>query len=343
MEPPTILTFAGLSVIPWLSAALAAPSAHNSQPWVFQPFQDGINLRWDRQRQLPHGDPKSSYLMTGLGAAAESMVIMAAAEGVQAQVHYDFRPEIQQAASLSFSMTSSATETGGLAPSIPRRQTTRLPFGMEQVSSAILTKFVEQAESQGCQLSFVTANRVAEIADLVFEGTARNLADQDVYREFYGWLRLPSNESGPVRDGLPLESLSLGRVRSAVAPLVFPPNRMRLLARVGLHRPMAAIQARLVKRAPVFGLLTGPSDTAAGHFTGGRALLRVWLAATRENLRVHPMTAPMDHQETRVGLADTFGIPHHAPMVACFRLGYGPLGPPAPRPPIEERIAWPTG
>ena len=122
---------------------------------------------------------------------------------------------------------------------------------------------------------------------------------------------------------------------------MFPPNRMRALASVGLHRPMAAIQARLVKHAPVVGLLTTMSADAAGYFAGGRALLRVWLAATAEGLRFHPMTASMDHEETRTDLADIFGVPNKAPMVACFRLGLGPPGPRSPRSPVEELIVWP--
>ena len=341
VEHAPTLSFEGLPIVPWLSAAVSAPSAHNSQPWVFSPGEDGIGLGWDRRRELPHGDPRSSYLLTGLGAAAESIAISAAADGVDAQVRLDYRPEVEHAAWLSFSTAKPGDEKQTLATAIPHRQTTRLPFGSEQVPSSILQQLVDQAALHDSHLTFVSGEKLRAVADLTFMGTARNLADAAVYGEFYGWLRVRSDDPGYLRDGLTVDSLSLGRLRAAAAPLVFPPSRMRFMASVGLHRPMAAIQARLVRHAPIVGLLTGPGGDAAGYFAGGRALLRVWLAATAENLRFHPMTASMDHEETRIGLADVFGIPRSAPMVACFRLGFGPPGPRSARLPVEELIVLP--
>ena len=289
---------------------------------------------------MPHGDPRSSYLMTGLGAAAESITITAGADGVDAQIVLDYRPETEHAARLSFSRAAPDSETGTLAAAIPHRQTTRLPFGSEQVPSSTLQHLVDQAAVHGNHLAFVSGKDLRQVADLTFLGTAMNLADAAVYREFYGWLRVSQGDPRYLRDGLTIDSLSLGRLRSAFAPLMFPPRRMRVLAGLGLHRPMAAIQARLVRHAPVVGLLTTTSSDTPGYFAGGRALLRVWLAATAENLRFHPMTASMDHEETRNGLADVFGVSRNAPMVACFRLGFGPDGPRSPRLPVEELIVW---
>ena len=48
MEHAATLSFEGLPIVPWLTAAVSAPSAHNSQPWVFRPFEDGIGLGWDQ-------------------------------------------------------------------------------------------------------------------------------------------------------------------------------------------------------------------------------------------------------------------------------------------------------
>jgi hypothetical protein len=67
-------------------------------------------------------------------------------------------------------------------------------------------------------------------------------------------------------------------------------------------------------------------------------MLRVWLTATIAGLRVHPLTAAMDHPETRSWLADLFGVPADASMVVCFRLGYGPSGAPAPRRPLADLV-----
>jgi len=67
-------------------------------------------------------------------------------------------------------------------------------------------------------------------------------------------------------------------------------------------------------------------------------MLRLWLAATLAGFRVHPMTAAMDHPETRRTLAELFGMPAEASLVVCFRMGLGPAGPRAPRLPLEGLI-----
>jgi hypothetical protein len=67
-------------------------------------------------------------------------------------------------------------------------------------------------------------------------------------------------------------------------------------------------------------------------------MLRLWLAATLAGYRVHPMTAAMDHPETRRTLAELFGMPTEAAVVVCFRMGLGSSGPRAPRLPMESLI-----
>jgi hypothetical protein len=113
---------------------------------------------------------------------------------------------------------------------------------------------------------------------------------------------------------------------------------MRVLVRTGLHRIVARSQQSLVMRSAAVGLVVAPSESPADLFSGGRGMLRMWLGATASELRVQPMTAPMDDPETRAALADLFGVPHDASMVACFRLGFGPAGPRSPRLPLEELI-----
>src|SRR4051812_32014888 len=61
-------------------AARLAPSAHNSQPWQLRVVDHGraIEIGWQPERALPHGDADNHYLMIGLGCVAESMAIRAA-------------------------------------------------------------------------------------------------------------------------------------------------------------------------------------------------------------------------------------------------------------------------
>jgi len=113
---------------------------------------------------------------------------------------------------------------------------------------------------------------------------------------------------------------------------------MRLFGHARLLGVLAGTQRRLARSAPAACLLMAPSGSAAGRFTGGRAMLRVWSRATAMGLRVHPMTAAMDHNQTRHALAGLFGVALDAPMVVCWRIGYGPTGPRSPRLPLSELL-----
>jgi nitroreductase len=320
-----------------LEAARLAPSAHNSQPWRFQPARDGLLVGWDAGRELPHGDPRRRYLMTGLGAAAESLALGVVAAGLRGQVEYYPRPGERVAARVRLAWGPAAAADRALAAAIPLRQTTRLPFWDEPLPAGALARLAAAADRHGCQLVAVEGRQVGLLAELVAEGTARNFADPAVYREFHGWLR-SARDPRAGRDGLPLQALGLGRGAALLAPFLLDPARMRRLERVGLHRAAARTQGRLARRCPAFCLLVSPSDEPAALFGGGRAMLRVWLEATALGLRLHPMTAAMDHDPTRAALAATFGVPADASMVLCFRLGRGPTGPRAPRLPLAELL-----
>jgi nitroreductase len=330
--PPSPAAAARLAA---LGAARLAPSAHNSQPWRFQPAGDELLLRWDAARELPHGDPRRRYLMTGLGAAAESLLLGGGRAG---RVEADLRPEERLAARVRLGHGPAAPHDQALAAAIPLRQTTRLPFADEPPPTGAIDRLAAEAGRHGCHLVVVTGRAVGRVAALVGEGTAANFADPAVYREFHAWLRIGGRARRDAVDGLPLAGLALGRGAELLAPWLLDPAVMRRLAQVGLHRAAAATQERLARRCPAFCLLVAPSDQPGALFEGGRALLRVWLAATALGLRVHPMTAAMDHDRTRAALAATFGVPASASMVACFRLGSGPLGRRAPRRPLGELV-----
>jgi nitroreductase len=320
-----------------LLAARTAPSAHNSQPWVFKTRPDGLELGWASARELPQGDPRGTYLMTGLGAAAEASALGAALDDGGVLVTWDPDASARRVAVLGATDGSSSRDRE-LAAGLDGRATSRLPFRREAPETAVLRSIAGEAESHGASLALVTGpSRLRRFADLTAEGTARNMADPGVYGEFLGWLRLGPRERTAV-DGLTGSALGLGPARSRLARSILSTPAMNAWRRIGAHRVFARTQRRLAESCGAAGLLTVPSNRAEDVFAGGRVLLRVWLAATVAGLRVHPMTAAMDHAETREALAHLFGVPGDAPCVASFRVGYGPPGVRAPRRPLSDLI-----
>ncbi len=68
-------------------------------------------------------------------------------------------------------------------------------------------------------------------------------------------------------------------------------------------------------------------------------MMRMWITAGQLGLKVHPMTAGLDHPETRAATMDLFEMAPGSSPVLCFRLGYGPSAPRSPRMAIADVAA----
>jgi len=267
------------------------------------------------------------------------MGLAAARAGLAAEVYFDLSLDAQEAASITFVPNAAPKSDVLLAEVIPHRQTTRLPFRNDAVPGDTLNALIHQGEAHGCSLALITERRkIHQIADTLTEATALNFADAKIYEEFFRWVRLNREDPNYWQDGLTLESLCLGWLKSRLAPWVLPPTGMRLLKAARLHRVVASAQGGLARKSPAVGLLTAPSHSLHHMFSGGRAMMRLWLEATRLGLRVHPITAAMDQEETRLVLADLFGVPSNSAMVVCIRIGFGPEAPRSPRLPVEDLL-----
>jgi hypothetical protein len=321
-------------------AAHSAPSPHNTQPWRFRPQTERIRVGWDPRRELPAGDPDHRYLLTSLGAAVEGMVLDAGQVGLVARVSFNLRTASCEAATVRLTPDAVSTRDLSLAAALPYRQTTRLPFYRDPVPSDALALLEREGRAHDCDLTVLTSRTaIRQVAQTLVEGTIRNFEASAVYEEFFRWVRLDPHDPRYRRDGLARESLTPGGFSSLLAPWVLPTARMHALQRVRMHRLVAATQGRLARHSPAICLLAARSHASDDVFGGGRAMMRVWLAATRLGLRVHPITAMMDHDETRGALADLFGVPRQASMVVCFRLGFGPRAPRSSRLPLGEVLA----
>lgn len=324
---------------PGLEAARSAPSAHNVQPWAFGVDEAGIVLGWRQERELPHGDPKSHYLLTGLGAAAEGYSLGLAVRGECTAIEFDWRPDLHEAATMARAPGVPDAVDIELGRVLPYRQTSRGRFRRRPIPSGGEAALAREADRLGCSLVIMSQRRVIRrAARLTGRGTAFNLADRGVFAELAELLRMDRRDPEYKRDGLTIETLATGRGQAMSRRLVLRPGVMRVLSRLGLHHLVARTQRRLALQAAALALLVAPSEDPADLFHGGRAMLRVWARATWLGLRVHPMTAAMDHASTRASLARLFGSEVEAAPIVLFRLGYGKAGARSPRLPIDEIV-----
>jgi hypothetical protein len=113
-----------------VAAAVAAPSVHTTQPWLFRPGRGGIDLYADRDRQLRVIDPSGRELAISIGAAAFNLRVAILARGrtpVQRLLPAPDVPDLL--VRITLGPPGTPTETvRALWWAIPRRRSNRWPF-----------------------------------------------------------------------------------------------------------------------------------------------------------------------------------------------------------------------
>jgi nitroreductase len=298
-----------------LTAAIAAPSVHNTQPWLFRLGANHVDVYADRSRHLPVIDPRSRELAISVGAAVFNLRVAILAHGhlpVQQLLACPDEPDLLARVSLGSRTTPPRTALA-LSRAIPQRHTNRRPFTDVPVPRDVLAELADAAEAEGAVLVMVDAEVRDAVFSLVREAEGRWREDPAYWQELAQWTM-----DAPGRpDGVP--------------PAAFGPwSAMELvpLRDFGIIQPGRARCATDFETSHTIAMLYTQGDTTAEWLRAGQALERVLLTATVRGLATTLMTQPLEIPGLRTQLTDpTDG---HAPH-AIIRFGYGPPGTPSPR------------
>jgi nitroreductase len=311
----------GSQISAWLRAAIAAPSIHNSQPWLFRPHDERIDVFADRRRRLAATDPDGREMYVSVGAALLNLRIAMLADGHRPLVRLlpdPARPDL--AATVTIEPAVSATpQVRALAEAIPRRQTNRRPFGSTPIAQPILDDLAAAARLEGA--TWVTTDPATMAAVLSVARTAehRRRADPRYRRELAEWTT-PDPER---TDGVPATAFG-PRPQLAALPL-----RDFDLAHT-TDRRVARFETK-----PTLAVLSTAGDTARDWLRAGQALERVLLTATARGVASTPLTQAIEIPELR----DLLHGPTELDMVqSIVRFGYAGRVRQAPRRPLTDVV-----
>lgn len=166
-----------------------------------------------------------------------------------------------------------------------RRMYARKPveaFSQAELSAAASPSQLFLVESPG---KLKTLGRLLFLADRI------RVERRDLHEHFIGMTRFDPPDGAGSDDGLPLKNLYAGSAGEAFLRLTRPWSAMQAANRVGLGRLVAMHSKMSMEKSPLAGLLCVKSPSRADFLSGGMALERVWLTATRHGLAFQPMTA----------------------------------------------------
>jgi len=307
--------------------AVAAPSLHNAQPWVFRYVRDTgvIRLYADPERALPHTDPENRGLLMGCGAALFNLRVAAAAAGLTPRVLLLPDPaSAELLAEVHLSGTGPSDDTlAPLAPSIRRRHSSRLPFRDEEIPADTRERLSEAARLEGGELFFPDPWHVRSILDLMRDAEDSEALDPGVHEETVRWTRTEPSAVTAAADGIPGEAFG-PRQRGTSVP-------MRDFA---VGRPVPGRGSKAFEKNPNIALLGTARDEPVDWVRAGQALERVLLRATADELVASVTSQPLEWQDIRWAVRDPVSAMANVQMV--IRLGYGPEGAASPRRPVTE-------
>lgn len=274
-----------------VGAAVLAPSPDNNQPWRFARGDDHLIIHSDPDRGLP-SDVGSMYCWMALGSAAENVCIAARQRGWEATV--EPLPDVASAqpaepsAIVRFQLGAAPDP---LFPHLTRRCTSRRLFSRRDIASDTFQRLQSSlARFSEVGVKWLSQRRaLRQMAWLVAGSDRVRFEYRPFHEEMFKQLRLTPAEAEETRDGLDARTLELPPGTTRLLQWLRPWERMQWVHWSGLGRLFTLPSVLAVVRCAAVGILHITQRTPEQYLTSGRAFQRLWLAATAEQLSLHPL------------------------------------------------------
>ncbi|WP_155056037.1 Acg family FMN-binding oxidoreductase [Streptomyces blattellae] len=310
-----------------VTAATAAPSLHNAQPWRFRWLSaDGtFELHPDLSRAMPRTDPDNRALHLGCGAALLNLRVAVAHAGWGTDTA--LLPDPEDPHVLATVRLTDAEgphdELAQLFPAIDRRHTSRYPFEDMPVPAEIQSVLRDAARREGAQLLFPGPWHVNILLDDVLDAEGRDTLAPERLKDIRHWTRLGTESADVAVDGV-TESAFGPRKRGGRAPVRDFAGRRQVPGRT----------SAVFETTPNLALLGTTDDRPGDWLRAGQAMERVLLLATLSGLATSLTSHALEHKDLRELARDPKSAMGFVQMV--LRLGYGPAGPGTPRRPVSD-------
>lgn len=305
-----------------LSAAVAAPSMHNTQPWRFEVNDNVIDVFLDGSRALPAEDPTCRAMRIAAGAATFNLRCAAASLGYDSW--FGLLPNAAEpdlVARIVIEPTDLPDrKLTALFQQIPRRHTSREPVRPVKVPTDALIALTQAATAENAELTWLPADEVHEVLGLLIDTDLREIGDWHRRAERAHWIGgerstdgVPSSVLGPRSDAYPSPVRDLG---------TRPADQTR---------STATFEAQ-----PALAVLSTAADSKADQLAAGLALQRTLLVATREGLKAAFLNQPLEFDDLRRRVQRIAGKPGFAQMV--IRFGHSTVHGTTPRRPVSAFV-----
>lgn len=327
-----------------IRAGCRAPSGDNVQPWSFSWKPPRLRVFLDPGADPSFFNVNQAATRIACGAAVENILLAAGRFGMSGTVTClpdPAQPDL--AAEIRLSMDH--TPESPLQRFIWERHTNRTRFNGRPIPGPDMDRLNQSLTNfKDARLTLIEDRRtIRQIAGLVYEADVIRSLRRDLHTHFMKMIRFTPEAAMMTRDGLPLKNLEAGLAGEHFLRYCRPWPVMRLVNMLGLGRAIPRQSAQWACQSSAMGLISIRGKGPAQEITGGRALERLWLTATRLGISFQPLTAvTLFRIRWDLGMQDRFSMPHQQRLagiwplydqlldvrredtpIMLFRLGYG--------------------
>lgn len=289
-------------IVQLVTAATMATSGANGQAWKWTYHNGNLYLFLDGQYIPALLDTDNTTTLIGLGAATENLILKAHALNLEVIAEY---PELNAQSKLIamfrfFDKSNKAISSKAephvcdeLEKVIPLRHTNRLigkRHKIEESKYDYLKKIAQTIPGGDIKLVW-DETKLEELTEIVAKMDRVRIMHEGGHMDFRAEMRWNKQEVEMSRNGIDLQgtvdltpSELVGLRICREWPVVKYLNDWK--GGTGLEK----VGRKSVRAASALGLITVPKFSCSDFYWGERVLERVWLAANKENIAVHPIS-----------------------------------------------------
>ncbi len=287
-------------IIDLVSAAIAAPSGGNAQPWKWFVSGNNLFLFHDRIRSVSLLDYADTASHIGLGAATENLILKAHSMNLEVFLKHFLPGKDKLVAMFRFYSKDKTPQdlpvephaVDDLASVIFLRSTNRKIGTRKPIDEQILKEIRDAVRTiPGAGLHFLQKPDDLERCGEIIASVERiRLLHTVGHTNFVNEIRWTREEAERTRDGVDLETVDLTPSEHIGFLMARHNDVIKHLNNWKGGRAFENLARKSVAAASCLGLVTMPSYGPEFFFQGGRAVQRAWLTANKRRISFQPVS-----------------------------------------------------
>ena len=277
--------------------ATMAPSGGNVQPWKWLYKNKTLLLFNDINRSTSILNYKNTASMLSLGAATENLVLKTHELNYEVEINkFPFGFNNDLVATFKFyNQRNKNTEhhvNDYLIKDVPKRLTNRnlgIRVSLKEEDEKYLHEITNPIKGAKLKL-FKDIETIEKLKKIIAEVDKLFMTNKVGHEHFIHEIRWTPKEVEETRDGIDIETIDLTPTEKAGLIVSKNWNVTKHIKKWGLGNEFGKLSKKAIDSASALGMITMPKFDSENYFEGGRAIQKLWLAATTKGLAFQPLS-----------------------------------------------------